>query len=162
MKRRKLAVVAAISTICFFLVYQYAALSIDYKIDDRLIEINSELKTLSETYGLDFFVVYPSSTKPPELSDTIPPEVYDGVNKLNVEVVYFNNSPGEKMAAYYINRPPFSFGPSRYYLYKENDRLDEDIVPSLEDAIRQQDGPPYFLCQRAEMPHWFFCAASDP
>ncbi len=74
----------------------------------------------------------------------------------------FTNDPINQTIVFSIDQLFTFFRPYWYYKYSEIGGVDEDIVPSLEDAVRQQNGPPYFLCQRAEVPNWFFCTAFDP
>lgn len=153
--KRKLAKVSAIAAIGIFAIYQFITPPLTYKIDSRLIEINDTLKALSEEYGFEFLKVYSSRTYPVEFSDAIPSDVYAAIRKSNIYVIYFYNGPDRQSADFIVDR---FFFPRWYYQYSDNGLTEEEIVPSVEDAVKQQDGPPYFFCQKAEVLNWFFCA----
>ncbi|EPC01928.1 hypothetical protein L861_19960 [Litchfieldella anticariensis FP35 = DSM 16096] len=156
--KRKLAKIAIIVAVVTFSVYQFITPPITYKIDSRLIDINDTLKALSEKSGLKFFSVYSFRTNPQELSDTIPYEVYKTIRQSDMKVIHFHNGPNNQTAEFVMDR--FLF-PRWYYLYSESGLVEEEIVPSIEEAVKQQDGPPYFFCQKAEVPNWFFCAQNS-
>ncbi|EPC02354.1 hypothetical protein L861_15060 [Litchfieldella anticariensis FP35 = DSM 16096] len=160
--KRKLAAIAAVATISYFLYYQYTTPPITYKIDSRLIEINDTLVKLSRTLGFTGISIYSSHTNPQSLRDAIPPNIYDTIEQSDIKEIHFNNDPVNQTAVFSIDQFFTFFRPYWYYKYSEIGGVDEDIVPSLEEAVRQQDTPPYFFCQKAEVPNWFFCTAFDP
>ncbi|WP_144063045.1 arylamine N-acetyltransferase [Litchfieldella anticariensis] len=158
MNKRKLAAITVVAAISYFLYYQYTTPPITFKIDSRLVEINDTLKTLSEKLGLKFFSVYSFSTNPQEISDTIPSEVYKTIRQFDIKVIHFYNGPNSKAAEFVMDRPLSFLRPRWYYLYSESSLIEEEIVPSIEDAVKQHRGAPYYgFCQKAEVPNWFFC-----
>ncbi|EPC01927.1 hypothetical protein L861_19955 [Litchfieldella anticariensis FP35 = DSM 16096] len=156
--KRKLAKIAIIVAIVTFSVYQFITPPITYKIDSRLIEVNDTLKELSEEHGFEFLKVYSSYTYPEEYGDIIPSEVYDTVRKLDIYVIHFYNGPDRQSAAFRADRFLFSLSPLWYYRYSDDGLTEEKIVPSIEEAVKQHRGAPFYgFCQKAEVPNWFFC-----
>lgn len=159
-KKRRFITMAAIAVIVIFSVYQFINPPIAFKIDSRLVDINDTLIALSEEHGFDSATIYPSSsrTKQPELSDIIPSEVYDTAKWLDIQVIYFYNKPepvGQR-AVFVVDRLLL---PRWYYRYNENSIFEEEVVPSVEEAVKQHRGAPYYgFCQKSEVPNWFFCA----
>lgn len=94
-KKRRFVTMAVIMAIFAFAIYKFITPPITYKIDIRLVEINDTLKALSEEHGFDSVSIYPSGsrTKQAELSNVIPPEVYNAAKQLNIKVIYFYNKP---------------------------------------------------------------------
>lgn len=162
MKNRKLVAIATVIAISYFLYDQYTTTPIIYKIDSRLIEINDTLVELSRIAGFSGVSIYSSRTNPQELSDTIPHDIYKTIEQSDIKEIHFSNDPINQTIVFAIDQNFTFFRPRWYYKYSKIGGLDEDIVPSLEEAVEQQNGPPYFLCQRAEVPNWFYCTANDP
>lgn len=161
MKKLKLAILLSVAAISMMVYYQHTNSPIDYKIDDRLIEANDTIIKLSQELGFNYLTIYSSRTNPSELGDAIPSEIYEFIEQSSISRIHFYDNK-DPITAFSVEQHFTFFRPRWYYRYSESGLLDENIVSSLKEAVRQQNGPPYFLCQRAEVPNWFFCTAYDP
>lgn len=153
--------VAAIVSILIYGGYKLFAVPLDSRMDPRLVHAFNEISKASEETGQRSIQIIGPEVEPVEVSEDISGKVLDILDSANVKSVYFSKDErGDYSTALYVNVWLSFISPRWYYLYSSDDRLEEEVVPSIREALAS-DKYPYHYCEKADIDHWYFCTAGD-
>ena len=110
--------------------------------------------------------------QPVELNEQVPSSVMRSIekSKINISHASFRQlcRPRCYLNAYFYIKRPFEttflpiYTPWWYFQYAPNGGIEAEIVPSIEEAIKNkkdtsnlQNG--YFFCEPSELEHWYLC-----
>lgn len=154
-------IVAAIVSILTYGGYKLFTVPLDSRMDPRLVYALEKISEVSAETGQRSIQIIGSEIEPTEVSEDISGQTLDMLDSANVKSVYFSKTEqGSYSAALYVNVWLSFISPRWYYLYSSDDRLEEEIVPSIREALKS-DKYPYHYCEKADIDHWYFCTAGD-
>lgn len=156
---KKLIVVALVIS---FVIYKQTHPTFRHEISDGLVELVGMFDELSKSSGENNIIVAESFVDPDEMTDEIPREIEEKMDEEGLSRVHYSCGKQVCWVTLYVDKIFNFIGPSWYYSYRSDGVVEETIVPSLDEALDEQESYPYFFCERAEVENWFFCSSDDP
>jgi len=179
---RKIVLVPLVIIATFMVWQNYIFSTITYQPDPNLTEPTEAIfdiilknnigRILIKNGKAEAFELDKWSWQPVVLNEQIPSSVINSIDesKFNISHASFRRLCRSRCylnAYFYINRPLKAtflpiYTPWWYFQYAPNGGIEAEIVPSIEDAIKDkkdtsnlQNG--YSFCEPSELEHWYLC-----
>ncbi|GAA0556983.1 hypothetical protein ACFQH5_12820 [Halomonas salifodinae] len=164
--RRKIVLVPLAIIAAFFLWRHYLFAPMSYRLDPRLSDVVETMHDIMLQSAEERIVISNGQVEPVSLQGIIPEAIISSLEEANVdfEKATFLRWCRERCfyrASFRIYRPLTPYNPFWYFTYSSGGGIEEEVVPSLSDAVRERNNTRpemgYFFCEPLEQEHWFLC-----